>query len=121
MSKNVFGEALILCSEEPITGYFRTGCCETDNRDRGAHTVCAVMTADFLSFSLEMGNDLISPRPQLSFPGLKPGDQWCICVDRWMQAYNAGIAPPIKLEATNEETLKYIELEELVKFAYKAD
>nr|MBI1230784.1 DUF2237 family protein [Cytophagales bacterium] len=118
MSKNVFGQPLISCSKDPLTGFFRTGCCETDEQDQGTHTVCAVMTESFLTFSLKMGNDLISPRPNLRFPGLKPGDRWCLCANRWIQAYKAGTAPPIVLEATHEKTLEYLPLEELVKHAY---
>lgn len=119
--KNVFGEKLILCSNDPLTGFFRTGCCETDDQDQGTHTVCAVMTEEFLSFSSTMGNDLITPRPEFQFPGLKPGDRWCLCANRWMQAYHKGIAPLISLEATHEKTLEYIALEVLVKFAYTAN
>ncbi len=118
MAKNVFGETLISCSEHPLTGFFRTGCCETDEQDIGTHTVCAVMTEDFLTFSLRMGNDLITPRPEMNFGGLKPGDRWCLCANRWLQAYHEGLAPLLLLEATHEKTLEYIALEELVKFAF---
>lgn len=118
MAKNVFGERLITCSEEPLTGFFRTGCCETDEQDTGTHTVCAVMTEKFLSFSQKMGNDLSTPRPELQFAGLRPNDRWCLCANRWMQAYNAGVAPLLLLEATHEKTLEFIPLEKLVKFAY---
>lgn len=117
MAKNVFGERLIICSENPLTGFFRTGCCETDEQDSGSHTVCAVMTEEFLTFSQKMGNDLSTPRPEFQFDGLRPGDRWCLCANRWMQAYNAGIAPLILLEATHEKTLEFLPLEELVKFA----
>lgn len=118
MAKNVFGERLITCSENPLTGFFRTGCCETDEQDAGTHTVCAVMTEKFLSFSQKMGNDLTTPRPELEFAGLRPNDRWCLCANRWMQAYKAGVAPLLLLEATHEKTLEFIPLEELVKFAY---
>jgi uncharacterized protein (DUF2237 family) len=118
MAKNVFGETLITCSDDPLTGFFRTGCCETDEQDRGSHTVCAVMTEEFLSFSQNQGNDLVTPRPEFQFPGLKPGDRWCLCATRWMQAYHAGIAPLLILEATHEKTLEFLPLEDLVKFAY---
>lgn len=119
MSLNVFGEPLIACSTSPMTGFYRNGCCETDAEDRGTHTVCAVMTKEFLEFSLAQGNDLISPRPLWQFPGLKAGDRWCLCAGRWIEAYKAGKAPKVVLEATHEKTLDYIPLEELVKFAFK--
>jgi uncharacterized protein (DUF2237 family) len=119
MAKNVFGEDLMTCSTNPMTGYYRNGCCETGEDDLGTHTVCAVMTADFLSFSREKGNDLSTPRPEWNFPGLKPGDKWCLCASRWVEAYRAGKAPLVFLEATHEKTLDYISLEELVKYALK--
>jgi uncharacterized protein (DUF2237 family) len=118
MSKNVFGEDLMLCSSSPMTGYYRNGCCETGEDDRGTHTVCAIMTEDFLTFSKNKGNDLSTPRPEWNFPGLKPGDKWCLCASRWMEAYRENVAPMVFLEATNEKTLDYIALEELVKFAF---
>lgn len=120
MAKNVFGEELITCSENPLTGYFRDGCCRTDEQDLGTHTVCAVVTEDFLQFSLSRGNDLISPRPEYLFPGLKPGDRWCLCASRWLEAYKFGVAPMLVLEATHEKTLEFVPLKELVQFAYKA-
>jgi uncharacterized protein (DUF2237 family) len=119
MAKNVFGENLMLCSSSPMTGYYRNGCCETGEDDRGTHTVCAVMTEEFLTFSKEKGNDLSTPRPEWNFPGLKPGDKWCLCASRWMEAYRENVTPMVFLEATNEKTLEYITLEELVKFAFK--
>jgi uncharacterized protein (DUF2237 family) len=119
MSKNVFGEDLMLCSSSPMTGYYRNGSCETGEDDRGTHTVCAIMTEDFLTFSKNKGNDLSTPRPEWNFPGLKPGDKWCLCASRWMEAYRENVAPMVFLEATNEKTLDYIALEELVKFAFK--
>lgn len=119
MAKNVFGEELITCSENPLTGYFRDGCCRTDEQDLGTHTVCAVVTEDFLQFSLSRGNDLISPRPEYLFPGLKPGDRWCLCAIRWLEAYKFGVAPMLVLEATHEKTLEFVPLKELVQFAYK--
>ncbi len=118
MANNVFGEELVICSSEPLTGYYRNGCCETGTDDLGTHTVCAVMTEKFLRFSYERGNDLITPRPEWAFPGLKAGDKWCLCVSRWMEAYRAGVAPKVILEACNEKTLRYISLEELVLFAF---
>lgn len=117
MANNVFGEPLIECSHMPKTGYYRNGCCETGPDDLGTHTVCAVMTDEFLTFSYNKGNDLISPRPEYAFPGLKPGDKWCLCAGRWMEAYRAGVPPKVILEATHEKTLEYITLEELVKHA----
>ncbi|EKB50735.1 DUF2237 family protein [Cecembia lonarensis] len=119
MAKNVFGENLIPCSTAPMTGYYRNGCCETGVDDLGTHTVCAVMTREFLEFSLSRGNDLITPRPEYVFPGLNPGDRWCLCASRWVEAYRAGVAPKVILEATHEKTLKHVPLEELVKFAFK--
>jgi uncharacterized protein (DUF2237 family) len=102
---NVLGEELMPCSNAPLTGYYRNGCCETGPDDTGLHTVCAVMTAEFLAFSRRAGNDLSTPRPDLGFPGLKPGDRWCLCAPRWKEALDAGVAPPVVLESTHEETL----------------
>lgn len=117
MALNVFGEEMIVCSTTPLTGFYRDGCCETGAEDHGTHTVCAVMTAEFLEYTKAVGNDLSTPMPQYQFPGLKPGDRWCLCATRWVQAYEAGVAPKVVLEATHEKTLNYIQLEELVKFA----
>lgn len=119
MASNVFGEPLITCSTAPLTGYYRNGCCETGEEDLGTHTVCAVVTEEFLLFSLNRGNDLITPRPEYRFPGLRPGDKWCLCASRWVEAYRAGVAPRVVLEATHEKTLQYIPLEELLKFAVR--
>ena len=119
MAKNVFGENLMLCSSSPMTGYYRNGCCETGEDDRCTHTVCAVMTEAFLTFSKNKGNDLSTPRPEWNFPGLNPGDKWCLCASRWMEAYRENVALMVFLEATNEKTLDFIGLEELVKFAFK--
>jgi uncharacterized protein len=121
MSNNVFGEKLILCSTDPMTGFFRNGCCDTGSGDDGVHTVCAVMTKEFLEFSGEVGNDLITPRPEYRFPGLRPGDRWCLCAARWVEAWHAGKAPLVFLEATHEKTLDFIDLHELVKFAWKKE
>jgi uncharacterized protein len=104
-ARNVLGEPLGSCSMDPVTGFFRNGCCETGPEDVGMHTVCAVMTAEFLEFSLQVGNDLSTPRPEFGFPGLRPGDRWCLCVPRWKEALDAGVAPPVVLEATHEEVL----------------
>lgn len=119
MDKNVFGEPLIPCSFDPMTGFFRNGCCETGPQDLGTHTVCAVVTEAFLDYSRSRGNDLITPRPEFDFPGLKPGDRWCLCVLRWVEAYHAGYAPPVVLEATQEKSLEYVSLENLVTFAVR--
>ena len=119
MDKNVFGEPLEICCTAPMTGYFRDGLCRTITEDIGTHTVCAVMTNDFLRFSTSRGNDLISPMPYFQFPGLKEGDKWCLCVSRWIEAEKAGKAPSLVLEATHEKTLEYAPLEMLVKYAFK--
>jgi uncharacterized protein (DUF2237 family) len=119
MSRNVFGEPLIPCSLDPLTGFFRNGCCETGPQDLGTHTVCAVVTAEFLAFSKSRGNDLITPRPEYQFAGLKPGDNWCLCVMRWVEAKKAGVAPLVVLEATHEASLQVVSLEELVSYAWK--
>lgn len=111
--ENVFGEALAPCSRDPLTGFFRTGCCDTGPADRGSHTVCAVMTADFLAFSQARGNDLSTPRPEFGFPGLKPGDQWCLCAERWAEADEAGMAPKVRLSATHRRALDVIAMERL--------
>lgn len=110
---NVFGEPLALCSEQPLTGWTRNGCCETDAQDLGSHTVCAVMTAGFLDFSRSRGNDLSTPRPEFGFPGLQPGDRWCLCAARWKEALDAGKAPKLVLAATHERTLSYVSLDAL--------
>jgi len=116
---NVFGEPLKTCSENPLTGFFRDGCCRTDENDFGSHTVCAVVTKEFLEFSYQMGNDLITPRPLYRFAGLRPGDRWCLCASRWLEAYFAGKAPMVDLEATNEKALEIISMEILLQFAVK--
>ena len=116
--KNIFGEELIPCSRKPLTGYYRDGCCNTGNDDAGVHTVCIIATAEFLEFSKNAGNDLSTPMPQWGFPGLKPGDRWCLCASRWVEAWEAGVAPFIIPEATHEKTLEYFPLKELVKYAY---
>ena len=120
MAKNIFGEQLQVCSDRPKTGFYRDGCCETGPEDLGTHTVCAIMTEEFLQFTLSMGNDLTTPRPEYQFPGLKAGDKWCLCVSRWVQAYHAGVAPMVIPEATNEKTLQYVSMEDLLTRAYKA-
>ena len=120
-TKNVLGTALQTCSADPMTGWFRDGCCETQSADRGRHLVCAVMTADFLTFSKARGNDLSTPRPEYSFPGLKAGDQWCLCLDRWKEAHAAGCAPHVVLEATHQIALERVPLEIFQAFAVEPD
>ncbi|TVQ66831.1 MAG: DUF2237 domain-containing protein [Balneolaceae bacterium] len=117
-SKNVFGEPLETCSSEPITGFYRNGCCDSGPDDMGRHMVCAIMTDEFLSFSKQMGNDLSTPVPQYRFPGLKAGDRWCLCVLRWKEAYDAGMAPKVVLQATNELALRYVTIEQLLEHAF---
>ena len=119
MGRNVFGEPLKICCTDPMTGYFRDGLCKTATEDRGTHTVCAIMSDEFLSFSATRGNDLITPMPYYQFPGLKAGDKWCLCVKRWIEAEKAGKAPKLILEATHEKTLEYTSLDILVKYAFK--
>jgi uncharacterized protein (DUF2237 family) len=116
-SRNVLGEKLENCSIEPMTGFFRNGCCETSAEDTGSHTVCVVMTAEFLAFSKARGNDLSTPMPQWGFPGLKPGDRWCLCAPRWQEAFAAGRAPRVALRATHEGALEFCALADLKRFA----
>src|ERR1051326_405577 len=116
-ARNVLGERLEVCSIEPMTGFFRDGCCNTAREDVGSHTVCAVMTADFLAFSKARGNDLSTPIPQLGFRGLKPGDRWCLCAPRWQEALDAGQAPRVVLRATHEGALDHCALADLKRFA----
>lgn len=115
--RNVFGEALARCSDAPVTGFYRTGCCETGPEDAGLHVVCAEMTAEFLAFSKSRGNDLSTPIPAFGFPGLKPGDRWCLVAARWQEAFEAGIAPRVVLTATNEAALEVVSLADLKKHA----
>jgi uncharacterized protein (DUF2237 family) len=112
-SLNVLGAPLETCSTSPMTGFFRNGCCDTNDMDRGSHTVCAVMTEDFLSFSKARGNDLSTPRPEYGFAGLKPGDRWCLCAARWMEAYEAGMAPKVRLVSTHRRALDTCPMEAL--------
>lgn len=116
--KNVLGGSLEPCCYEPKTGYYRDGFCNTDSTDMGSHTVCAVVTDEFLSYSKAMGNDLSTPRPEFNFPGLKAGDKWCLCAPRWLEAYIDGMAPYVVLESCNEKCLKYIRLEDLESKRY---
>jgi uncharacterized protein (DUF2237 family) len=112
-SKNVLGTALQSCSQDPVTGFFRTGSCDTGPRDQGQHVVCAEMTETFLRFTKSKGNDLSTPRPEWNFPGLEPGDCWCLCAARWQEALEAGCAPPVILEATHEKALEVLSLDDL--------
>lgn len=116
-ARNVLGEPLQTCSERPMTGFYRTGCCETGPDDLGAHVVCSQVTAEFLEFSRRRGNDLITPRPAHGFPGLKPGDRWCLCAVRWQEAFEAGYAPMVVLTATHERALETIRLADLKRYA----
>lgn len=118
-STNVFGEPLQSCSTDPLTGFYRNGCCESGRDDAESHTVCAIMTKKFLMFSRTKGNNLSTPIPQYNFPGLKPGDSWCLCAERWKEAFRANVAPPVVLEATNELALEVVSMEMLLKHAYR--
>ena len=119
--RNVAGGSLLPCSTEPMTGFFRDGCCATGPEDVGSHTVCSVATAEFLEFSMRAGNDLSTPRPEWGFPGLSPGDQWCVCAERWLEAYHAGCAPAVVLGATHERVLDVVPIETLTAHAYQPD
>ena len=112
-SLNVLGTALVPCSYDPLTGYFRDGCCNTDEHDRGSHVICAKVSQEFLDFSLRQGNDLITPRPEYRFQGLKAGDRWCLCALRWKQSFESGVAPKVILESTHINALDYVTLEQL--------
>lgn len=116
-SVNVLGGALESCSTAPVTGFFRNGCCDTGPMDHGVHTVCAVMTAEFLALSKYLGNDLSTPRPEFGFVGLKPGDRWCLCAARFMQAHEEGAAPKVNLAATHKRSLEIVPLEILQRYA----
>ena len=117
LSRNVFGEPLETCSDDPVTGFFRDGCCNTSGEDFGRHTVCTRVTREFLDFSRSRGNDLATPREEFGFPGLRPGDQWCLCAARWQEALEAGAAPRVVLRATHAATLELVELEDLKRYA----
>ena len=117
-SVNVLGEALEICGTDPVTGFFRDGHCNTCAADQGSHTVCAVMTAEFLAFSKYVGNDLSTPRPEFRFAGLKPGDSWCLCASRFMQAHDEGCAPKVKLSATHARALEIVPLSVLKENAH---
>ncbi len=119
-ARNVLGGRLLTCNRAPMTGFYRDGCCNSGPDDQGVHTVCAVMTDAFLKFSQARGNDLLTPRPEYDFPGLKAGDRWCLCAARWREALDAGAAPMVVLEATHERTLGFVSLAQLKAHAFKA-
>jgi uncharacterized protein len=118
MTLNVLGTPLVPCSYDPLTGYFRDGCCQTDETDHGSHLVCARVTQAFLVFSLQRGNDLMTPRPEFRFAGLTAGDRWCLCANRWKEALAAGVAPPVVLECTHAKALEFVELAQLREHAF---
>jgi len=115
--RNVFGESIETCSIRPMTGFYRTGCCHTGEDDAGMHTICIQATAEFLAFSKTRGNDLSTPLPEFGFPGLQPGDRWCLCAMRWKEAMDAGMAPRVVLRATHENTLEVVSIEDLKRYA----
>ena len=119
MDKNIFGEPLKSCCETPPTGYFRDGFCRSCKSDLGSHTVCVEITNEFLNFSASKGNDLISPNPMYNFPGLKAGDKWCLCALRWLEAFEAGCAPKVELESTDEKALKFVKINDLILHSKK--
>ena len=110
---NVLGSTLVPCSYDPLTGFYRDGCCKTDEHDAGSHVICAKVTQEFLDFSVAVGNDLSTPRPEYRFSGLKAGDRWCLCARRWQQAHEAGVAPPVVLESTHARALDFVTLAQL--------
>lgn len=120
-SINVLGGVLASCSRDPLTGFFRDGACNTCVEDQGSHTVCAVMTAEFLAYSKYVGNDLSTPRPEFNFPGLKPGDSWCLCAARFLQAHDEGCAPKVHLEATHQRALDIVPIVILRQYAAQPD
>jgi len=115
--RNVFGESIETCSIRPMTGFYRSGCCHTGEDDAGMHTICILATAEFLAFSKMRGNDLSTPLPEFGFPGLQPGDRWCLCAERWKEALEAGMAPRVVLRATHENTLEAVSIEDLKRYA----
>ena len=117
---NVLGTTLTPCSYDPLTGYFRDGCCKTDETDTGSHLICARVTSEFLAFSIERGNDLTTPRPEYRFAGLKPGDRWCLCATRWAEALAASAAPPVVLESTHAGALRFVTLAQLEKHRFSS-
>lgn len=117
MSRNVLGAELEECGTDPVTGFYRDGCCTSGPQDLGNHTICSVVTAEFLEHQVSVGNDLSTPRPEFRFPGLQPGDRWCVVAMRWLQAHDDGVAPPVVLSATNERSLQIVDLEVLQRYA----
>ena len=120
MATNLLGTDLAVCSLAPLTGFYRDGCCSTGGDDMGVHVVCAEVTAEFLAFSVAQGNDLTTPRPEFRFPGLVPGDRWCLCASRWQDAYDAGVAPPVVLAATHVRALEFCDRDALMALALDA-
>ena len=120
-ARNVLGTPLVPCSYDPLTGYYRDGCCNTDAHDHGSHVICAKVTQAFLDFSVARGNDLVTPRPDHRFAGLKAGDRWCLCAMRWQEALEAGLAPPVVLECTHERALSFVTLAQLQSCALGGD
>jgi uncharacterized protein (DUF2237 family) len=116
-ARNVLGQPMVACSLRPLTGFFRDGCCSTGPSDTSRHVVCAVVTTAFLAFSKSRGNDLSTPRPEYGFGGLQPGERWCLCVLRWKEAFDAGVAPAVILEATHEAALRYVSIDDLLRHA----
>ena len=116
-ARNVLNGPLKTCGTDPMTGFYRTGCCDTGGGDAGIHVVCAEMTAEFLAFSAERGTYMSTPAPHFGFPGVRPGDRWCLCAERWKEAYEAGVAPPVVLDATHMSALEFVSLEELQEHA----
>lgn len=116
-SLNVFGEPLLPCSSDPVTGFFRDGCCNTGDHDSGSHTICVHISDEFLQYTLSRGNDLGTPRPEFGFPGLKPGDHWCVCASRWREAYNNKMAPKVLLARTHQKALKIVPMDILRQYA----
>lgn len=120
-AKNVLGGTLLTCCTSPMTGFFRNGRCDTNDQDSGLHVVCAILTDEFLEYSKSKGNDLSTPRPQWGFPGLKAGDKWCLCAARWKEALDAGVAPQVLLEATHQNALQVVTLDELKQYGVLSD
>ncbi len=118
--KNVLGSQLRACCHDPVTGFYRDGFCRTGPEDRGRHLICAIMTEPFLRYTRARGNDLSTPRPELNFPGLKPGEKWCLCALRWKEALEGGVAPPVLLEATHEKALEFVSREDLERYAVRS-
>ena len=118
-TQNVLGTALVPCSYDPLTGYFRDGCCNTDASDLGSHLICVRVTEAFLAFSVARGNDLVTPRPEHRFAGLRVGDRWCLCANRWREALEAGAAPPVVLESSHLSALKFVTIDQLNKHRFQ--